>query len=299
MKTSAEIRVRTCAGLAVAIIAMSCVWAAAQARSSRADAKRSGTAAVQSQIPRKQTIPDPKPLQAREGPEPEPARAEPEAQIVRDTRAYELALRDLAAKAEEIVKAMPEDPAQLSKDFHDLRGILVDARTNLLALLGRRKEIEAQAETVLKSAAAVRQSFVDLGKRIDESTEQLRRQTTDKPQAVESAARAMQGIKEACVRGDAAVAPLRDLVMQTHREAESIFVELEAYPQIFSYAIETAELYEKGLGEPASYISVVQGLYRARENLRVIISTFIEAASKAEQAIKKIPPSTGSIAPVS
>ncbi len=111
----------------------------------------------------------------------------------------------------------------------------------------------------------------------------------------------MQGIKEACQRGDAALVPLRELVMQTHREAQSIFVELETYPQIFSYAIEAADLYEKGLGEPASYVSVVQGLYKARENLRVIISTFIEAASKAEQALKKIPqpPPVVTIPPVS
>ncbi len=58
---------------------------------------------------------------------------------------------------------------------------------------------------------------------------------------------------------------------------------------IFDYAIEACDLYRKGIGEPASYAAVVEGLVKARANLRAIISTFIEAAQKAEEAIKKIP----------
>lgn len=223
----------------------------------------------------------------------------PEAEIIKDTRLYEVSLRDLALRADQIVKAMPEDPGELAKNFRNMHGILMEARTNLLAILDRKKEINSEAATVLQSAAGVRQSFFDLAKRIDVSIEELRRKTTDNPQAVESAVHALEGVKETCQKGDMAVTPLRDLVIRTHREAQGIFAELEAYPQIYEYAIEAADLYEKGLGEPASYANVIQGLYKARENLRSIISAFTEAASKAEEAIKKLPNVPASGSPVS
>ena len=218
-----------------------------------------------------------------------PPATEPEPQIIKDTRAYEGTLRDLAERAEQIVHNMPDKPDQLAKNFGDLREILASARTNLAAILGRKPEIDAQAATVLQSAAEIRQSFADLSKKIEDRLQQVRQKETDNPKAVEAAAKALEGIKAACQRGETAVAPLRELVLETHRQGQAIFAELDLYPMVFDYAIEACDLYRKGIGEPASYAAVVEGLVKARANLRAIISTFIEAAQKAEEAIKNIP----------
>src|SRR5262249_3937295 len=150
-------------------------------------------------------------------------------------------------------------------------------------------EIDAQAGVVLQSAADVRQSFADLSKRIEDRLLQVRQKETDNPKAVEAAAKALEGIKEACQSGESAVATLRELVLENHQPGVGIFAELELYPEIFDLAIQACDLYRKGIGEPASYAAVIEGLTKARENLRQIIKTFIQAAEKAEEAIKKIP----------
>jgi len=132
-----------------------------QVSGSRLDARRSGQtkgqAVVQSAVP---VVP------ASPAPPETPKPSHDEAQIIKDTRAYEETLRDLAEKAEQVVRNMPDKPDELAKNFGDLREILASARTNLLSILGRKSEIDAQAETVLRSAAEVRQSFKDLAKTI-------------------------------------------------------------------------------------------------------------------------------------
>src|SRR5262249_48364514 len=109
---------------------------------------------------------DPATSQERKTPaQTQPARNESE--IIKQTRAYEASLRDLAEKAQQIVQRMPERPDELAHNFGDLREVLVAARTNLTALLERKAQIDAQAETVLQSAADLRQSFADLSKKIE------------------------------------------------------------------------------------------------------------------------------------
>ena len=224
---------------------------------------------------------------------------QPEPQIIKETRIYEQTLRDLAEKAEQIVQQMPDKPDQLARNFGELREVLMSARTNLTAILERKAQIDTQAQTVLQSAADLRQSFADLAKNIEDRLQQVRQKQTDNPRAVEAAASALEGIKAACQHGEIAIGPLRQLVLETHRQGQAIFAELEFYPQIFDYAIETCDLYKKGIGEPASYAAVVEGLTKARANLRSIIETFIQAAQKAEEAIKKIPPATDPPPPIS
>jgi translation initiation factor 2B subunit (eIF-2B alpha/beta/delta family) len=221
-----------------------------------------------------------------------PAQTRParnESEIIKQTRAYEASLRDLAEKAQQIVQRMPERPDELAHNFGDLREVLVAARTNLTALLKRKTQIDAQAESVLQSAADLRQSFADLSKKIETHLQGLRQKETDNPKGLEAAAKAMSGIREACLRGQSAIGPLRQLVFETHQQGQIIFAELEVYPQIFDFAIEACDLYEKGIGEPTSYASVVEGLTKARANLRSIIETFIQAAQKADETIKKLP----------
>jgi phage shock protein A len=223
---------------------------------------------------------------------------QPESEIIKLTHTYESSLRDLAEKAQQIVQGMPDKPDELSRNFGDLRNVLIDARTNLSAIIARKPEIDAQAKTVLKSAADVRQGFLDMANKIEDRLQQIRQKQTDNPKALEAAANALEGIKAACQRGESAVGPLRQLVLETHRQGQAVFAELELYPQIFDFAIETCDLYQKGIGQPASYAAVVEALSKARTNLRAIIESFIQAAQKAEETIKKIP-QPGTASPIS
>jgi hypothetical protein len=125
---------------------------------------------------------------------------------------------------------MPDKPDKLARNFGELREVLVSARTNLTTILDRKPQIDAQAQTVLQSAADLRQSFADLAKKIEDRLEQTRQKETDNPR-VEAAANALDGIKAACLRGETAVGPLRQLVLETHRQGQAIFAELELYPR--------------------------------------------------------------------
>jgi len=264
-----------------------------------AQPKRSAQPKAQSPAPqvRELTVSEPTNGQDSEDPA-QTAPPQKESEIIKQTRAYEASLRDLAQQAQQIVQRMPDRPDELARNFGQLREVLVAARTNLSAILERKAQIDSQAESVLQSAAELRQSFSDLSKQIEARLQEIRQRETDNPKGVEAASKAMLGIKEACVRGESAVSPLRQLVFETHRQAQIIFAELEVYPQIFDFAIEACDLYEKGIGEPASYAAMVEGLTKARANLRSIIETFIQAAQKAEETIKKIP-QPGTASPIS
>jgi type I site-specific restriction endonuclease len=128
-----------------------------------------------------------------------------------------------------------------------------------LPVANQKAQIDAQAGTVLQSAADLRQAFADLAKRIEDRLQQVRQKESDNPRAVEAAAKALEGIKAACQRGERAVSPLRQLVLETHRQGQAIFAELECS----------------------------------------IIETFIQAAQKAEEAIKRIPQPTAGPTPIS
>src|SRR5260370_16327396 len=123
---------------------------------------------------------------------------QPEPQIIKETRIYEQTLRDLAEKAEQIVQQMPDKPDQLARNFGELREVLVSARTNLTAILDRKAQIDTQAQSVLQSAADLRQSFADLAKNIEDRLQQVREKQTDNPTAVEAAATPLEGTQPAC-----------------------------------------------------------------------------------------------------
>lgn len=215
--------------------------------------------------------------------------SESESQLIKDARVYEATLREMADQARDVVQRMPEKPEEMAKNFGEMGQVLVDAKGVLMAILKRRQEIDGYAGTVLQSAAGVRQAFCDLAKSIDDEVEEMRRKPTDNPQAVESASQALLSIKTACQKGEEAVAPLRELVLQTRKQAASLWTELELYPSVFEAAIKCCALYKRGIGEPASYAAVTQGLWTARENLRSIIVAFTQAAEKADEAISKVP----------
>lgn len=219
-------------------------------------------------------------------PQTEPASAK----IIQATKQYERTLTELATKAQDIVNAMPGEAGNLAKNFGELGEVLMGAKKHLMAILKVRPELEAQAGNILTSTAGIRQQFSDMEAKIDAQILDIQTKDNGKnPTSIAAGIQMLQSVKTACKNGQLVMVPVRDQVIGAQLQAKSIFAEIELYPGIFDTAIEACELYQKGIGDSADYVAVVQGLAKARDNLRLIIVKFTEAAQKAEEMIKKMP----------
>ena len=213
-----------------------------------------------------------------------------DSELVLETKQYEATLNELAQQAQRIVNELPNDPARLAKNFGDLGDVLRKSKKHLLAILQSRPELDQQANKILNSAAGVQQHFIDLEKRIDVQIKQVQLKTTsDNPVATAAGIQMLEGVKTACKSGQSVMIPLRDHVMAAQNQSQAVFTEIEMYPLIFDLAIEACDLYKSGIGDSTSYIEVVRGLIKAKENLRAIVLQFGEAAKKAEILIQHMP----------
>jgi hypothetical protein len=222
---------------------------------------------------------------------------EPAAKVIADTRAYEAALNELAAKSQKIVNSMPSDFGKVSKSFGDMGRLLRDAKKNLVAILSTRPELEAKADHILASSATTRQTFIDMDRKLDARIAELRKNDNANPEAIAGQVQLLEGVKTVCKRGQQVSIPLRDQVLASQTQCKGIFAEIEMYPQTFDIAIEACDLYRDGIGDSTAYVEVIQGLIKARENLRTIITQFTDAAKKAEDIIKQMP-QNGAMQPI-
>ena len=142
---------------------------------------------------------------------------------------------------------------------------------------------------MLKNIAGAQQSFIDRAKRLDDKIDQVRAKSGDNPKASEGAIELYTGMKAGLAAAERAVLPLRDLVVQTAKEAKAIYAELGFYPEIFAEGIQISELYRDALGSPSDFNAVVNALAQAREHLRRVVETISQAAKKAEAAIRYVP----------
>ena len=182
-----------------------------------------------------------------------PAQTQParnESEIIKQTRAYEASLRELAEKAQQIVQRMPERPDDLAHNFGDLREVLVAARTNLTALLERKAQIDAQAESVLQSAADLRQSFADLSKKIETHLQGLRQKETDNPKGLEAAAKAMSGIRELACAVRMRLALCVNWCLKLTSRARSFLLSLRSIPKSSISRLRLAIYTKKGSANP-------------------------------------------------
>jgi hypothetical protein len=230
----------------------------------------------------------------RDGQPAPPAKASPrkgldDRRLLREITEFEAALRDAAERGQKIVATMPDKPgAEIVENFDQMRRVLLDTKAAVTNLLARRNEIDKKGASVLQAAATVREQFLRLAKRIEEHIAELQK-TGGSPEAIQSATQALRGVKETAERGEQMIVPLKELVSATQRDAESIFSELSAYPAIFDFALETAELYSISVGDGVEFAALVQSLGRARENMKSIVYLFSQAAEKAESALKNVP----------
>ena len=219
-----------------------------------------------------------------------PSVAQAQSQLFQDVQTYQAALREFATNAGKIVASFPEKAQDFTEQFAALRSNLDGAKTNLDLLLKSKPKLSAYGDQVFGGMAQVSTGFEEVARQIDVCIDERRRGATNDAQAVEATVKALDGIKQACILGKAAMTPLRDAVSANRREADAAFAQLELYPTIIDFAVRACDLWIQGIGDPTAYASVVQGLWQARDNLRGIVQSFLQAADKAGEAIRKMPP---------